>query len=526
MSGLGRLFEESAGRHADRPALVVDGETYRYGELHERARAVAAAIRRADDGGSPLGAICAERSLAAYVGILGTLLGGRGYVPLTPSFPPERTRAMLERSGARTVVADDAGLAALGAVADGGGTPLTVIAPGAARPPAWAAGSPHRVVCGHELGPAGGDAAPPVGPDQIAYLLFTSGTTGTPKGIGIRQRNVGAYLAAVAERYDLGPGDRCSQNFALTFDLSVHDLFVSWGAGACVCVPPARTAMAPGRFVADQALTSWFSTPSTAAMMLKLRMLRPGAFPSLRWSLFCGEALTVDVADAWRAAAPGALLDNLYGPTEATIACTAYRYEGANGGGEFANGVVPIGRPFGTTRAAVVNGSMRPVAPGGAGELLLGGGQLAGGYWADPERTGRAFVSVPALEPEGPWYRTGDLASLGARDELVYRGRIDDQIKIRGHRVELQEVESVVRAASDASSVVALGWPRTPAGADGIIVFLSGGGAADEAVLDGCRRALPEYMVPREVHRVEAMPLNPSGKVNRRRLLETREAMR
>jgi amino acid adenylation domain-containing protein len=525
VSGLGRLFEESAERHADHPALVVNGETYRYGDLHARARAVAAAIRDVDDGGSPLGAICAERSLAAYVGILGTLLAGRGYVPLNPSFPPERTRAMLERSGARTAVADDPGLEALaGVVRDE--EALTVIAPDAAGPPSWAAGSPHRVVCAHELGPATGDAAPAAGPEAIAYLLFTSGTTGTPKGIGIRQRNVGAYLAAIAERYDLGPGDRCSQNFALTFDLSVHDLFVSWGAGACVCVPPARTAMAPGRFVADQALTSWFSTPSTAAMMLKMRMLRPGTFPSLRWSLFCGEALTVDVADAWRAAAPGALLDNLYGPTEATIACTAYRYDGANGGGDFANGVVPIGRPFGTTRAAVVDGSMQPVAPGEAGELLLGGGQLAGGYWGDPERTGRAFVSVPALEPDGPWYRTGDLASLGPRDELVYRGRIDDQIKIRGHRVELQEVESVVRAASDASSVVALGWPRTAAGADGIIVFLSGGRAADEAVLGGCRRALPEYMVPREVHRIEAMPLNPSGKVDRRRLLETREAMR
>lgn len=284
--------------------------------------------------------------------------------------------------------------------------------------------------------------------------------------------------------------------------------------------------MAPGRFVFEQALTSWFSTPSTAALMLRMRMLRRGAFPSLRWSLFCGEALTVEVADAWRAAAPGSALDNLYGPTEATIACTAYRYDGANGGGGFVNGVVPIGRPFGTTRAAVVDARLQPVAPGEPGELLLGGGQLAGGYWRDPERSERAFVSVPALEPEGPWYRTGDLASVRERGELVYRGRIDDQIKVRGHRVELQEVESAVRAASDASAVVALGWPRTAAGADGIIVFLSGGGAADEAVLEGCRRALPEYMVPRELHRVEAMPLNPSGKVDRRRLLETREAMR
>ena len=137
-----------------------------------------------------------------------------------------------------------------------------------------------------------------------------------------------AYLEAAQARYAIGPEDRCSQTFALTFDLSVHDMFLCWAGGGCLCVPPARSVMAPGAFVQEQKLTCWFSTPSTAALMLRLRMLRANAFPTLRWSLFCGEALATPVADAWRAAAPASRLDNLYGPTEATIACTVHRYGG------------------------------------------------------------------------------------------------------------------------------------------------------------------------------------------------------
>ena len=160
------------------------------------------------------------------------------------------------------------------------------------------------------------------------------------------------------------------------------------------------------------------------------------------------------------------------------------------------NGVVPIGRPLGGTRVAVVDAGLRPTSQGEPGELLLGGDQLAPGYWRDPERTAAAFVDAPALEPVGPWYRTGDLVSLTASGELVYRGRMDDQIKIRGHRVELQEVEAVLRRVCGASSVVALGWPRTAAGADGIIAFLVGADGPENEILDACRAVLPDYMIP------------------------------
>jgi len=525
MRALGRVFAESAARHPGRPALRVAGETSTYAELLDRAQALARAIAATPPGEPALCAVHAERSLWAYAGILGALLAGRGYVPLGPSFPAERTRVMLERSGATAVVADPESVEALGEALDGLDRDVTVLLPGADAPPEWAGTAGRPVLSAPDIERVGGPLPEASGNgDGVAYLLFTSGTTGVPKGIGISDANVSAYLDSARERFALRPDDRCSQTFALTFDLSVHDMFVCWDAGACLCVPPARVAMAPGPFIRGEGLTAWFSTPSTAVMMDRLRMLGADAFPTLRLSLFCGEALTARTAEAWQRAAPAPTLENLYGPTEATIACTAYRWSSETSPEECVNGVVPIGRPFGRMATAVVDDALRPVAHGEPGELLLGGDQVAAGYWGDPERTGQAFVPVEALAPRGPWYRTGDLAAVDARGNLVYRGRKDDQIKIRGHRVELQEVEAAARAASAATAAVALGWPRTPAGADGIILFLVGAGPPDDEILGALRGRLPAYMIPSEINRVERLPLSPSGKVDRRRLLADREA--
>jgi non-ribosomal peptide synthetase component F len=331
-----------------------------------------------------------------------------------------------------------------------------------------------------------------------------------------------AYVHAMVERYDIQPEDRLSQAFALTFDPSVHDLFVCWRRGACLYVPPERVAMAPASFICEHQLTSWYSTPATAAIMLQLRMVRPAAFPSLRLSLFSGEALPVQLAAVWQQAAPHSRLENLYGPTEATINCTAYTYSPTISPMESVNGIVPIGQSFGQTRIAVVNQDGVPVGPDEVGELLLSGGQLAPGYWRDPVRTAKAFVAYPALSPAGPWYRTGDLVAVNANGNIQYHGRIDDQIKIRGHRVELQEVEGVIRDVSGAEVVVALGWPKTPAGADGIIVFLTQTPTSNATILAACKHRLPEYMIPQEIHHMSSIPLSTSGKIDRLALLQRR----
>ena len=480
---LSSRFLRSVERHPSRPALELDGETLSYEGLYTRACGIGGEL-----GEGPLSAVLAGRSPTAYAAVLGALLAGHGYVPLNPRFPARRNAAMLERSGARTLVVD----------AEGAELVEELLAE---------VGEPPRVVAADSVERSSGwrPAQPP--PDSIAYLLFTSGSTGVPKGVAVRHDNVVPFLDAAAERYGVREDDRCSQTFDLTFDLSVFDMFVAWDAGACLCVPSAKELMAPGGFVRRSELTLWFSVPSTAAFMRRLRQLRPGAFPTLRWSLFCGEPLPAELAGAFAEAAPAAVVENLYGPTEATIACTAYRWDPERSPGECVRGVVPIGAPIGATRTLVADD----------GELLLAGPQVTSGYWHDPERTAEAFLTPPG-ESE-VHYRTGD--RVGAGPPLVYLGRADDQIKVLGHRVELGEIEAALRDVAGVDEAVAVGWPRSESGAGGIAAFVPAPDADPDALRDELATRLRDYMLPRRIELRDELPLNANGKLDRQALIDS-----
>jgi amino acid adenylation domain-containing protein len=499
-------FLRSAADFPDRAALEVAGEQLSYGELAVRAERLAAAIAAAEpDGAPPLTAVFGSRSASTFAGILGALWAGNGYVPLNPSFPLDRCREMLIRSGAGTLVVDGDRERDVAALLAGMADPPTVIAADAVS--ATDTGTPFAPV------------APAAGDDAIAYLLFTSGSTGRPKGVGVAQRNVVAFLDAIQERYDFGPEDRFSQTFDLTFDLSVFDLFVAWGSGACVCCPSAAQLLSPARFIRAAELSVWFSVPSLGAMMRKLRMLKPESYPSLRWTLFCGEPLPAEMARAWTAAAPASIVENLYGPTEATIACTIQRFDPDAEDESEVNGIVSIGRALGATGTIVVDEELREVAPGDDGELLLSGPQVTPGYWQDAEKTAAAFVRPPGTE--GIHYRTGDRVRRPVRpeDPLVYVGRLDHQIKVMGHRVELGEIDAALRDASGIDAAIAVGWPLTDSGAGGVAAFLGDPDADVAALREELAGRLPDYMVPRRFELLPELPLNANGKFDRKAML-------
>jgi amino acid adenylation domain-containing protein len=499
-------FLTAAATHPERPALEVAGEHLRYGDLAERASVLAAAILdREARGAPPLTAVYASRSSAAFAGVLGALWAGHGYVPLNPGFPPDRLAEMLRRSGARVLIVDRE---RLGSVAE--------LFKDLDEPPVVIEAEATIAACAGRADPV----PPAAGAEAIAYLLFTSGSTGRPKGVGVTHANVTSFLAAIRERYAFGPTDRFSQTFDLTFDLSVFDQFVAWDAGGCLCCPSEAQLMSPARFIRESELSVWFSVPSLGAMMRKLRMLKPDAFPTIRASLFCGEPLPVELARAWAAAAPGSTVENLYGPTEATIACTVQPFDPADerGGAEL-NGVVAIGAPFGGTRTMVAGPDLREVAPGEEGELLLSGPQVTPGYWLDAEKTAAAFVQPPGTD--GVHYRTGDRVRrpLAAGEPLLYLGRMDHQIKVMGHRVELGEIEAVLREASGIDAAIAVGWPLTDSGAGGIAVFIADPDADVGALREQLAERLPDYMVPRRFELLEELPLNANGKFDRRAML-------
>lgn len=517
-------FLRSAEVFPERPALEIGGRTLAFSQLRDRAAAVAATLSKRSLGlGPPLTAVLADRTPTAFMGVLAALFNGHGYVPLHPRFPSSRTRSMLQRSGARAVIVDVAATVRLEEVLDGIEEPLLVVLPDQVDVEDVAGRWPQHTW----VGSAGLEAPaawrqPDVDPSAIAYLLFTSGSTGVPKGVGITHANATHLVATMVERYDVTEADRFSQTFDLTFDLSVFDMFVAWERGACVCPLTGKSLLAPGRFINDHRLTVWFSVPSVAILMKRLGMLKPNRYPTLRWSLFCGEPLVTQLAESWAAAAPRATLDNLYGPTEVTVACTGYRWDPARSPGQCELGLVPIGLPLPGMEARIFDDDLQEVSGEGEGELLMAGPQVAPGYWQDPERTDAAFVVPPTRSLVH--YRTGDRVRRSGPDGLLrYVGRLDSQIKVHGHRVELGEVEAVLRQVSGVEAAVALGWPPSPGGASGVVAFLGSTKVDIGDLLTTVAGHLPDYMVPRQVHLLPELPVNVNGKFDRIRLRQLLE---
>jgi amino acid adenylation domain-containing protein len=513
-------FLRAAQRFPGRPALEVEGRELSYSELRDRALALAATLEHeGPHDGIALTAVLAYRSATAFAGVLGALLRGHGYVPLNPGFPSERTRLMLEHSEAHTIVVDADSAEGLAEVLDGVGRPLVILLPDHEDVSVLAAQLPvHRVLGAADVRPADGFAPADTDPGAVAYLMFTSGSTGTPKGVMVTHANVNHYVDVLGGRYAVTEEDRFSQTAEMTFDNSVLDIFLAWQNGACVCCPSRKALISPGRYIRNSRITIWFSVPSTAIFMRRLNALKPGSYPTLRFSMFAGEALPAEVCEAWLEAAPNTVVENLYGPTEVTVDCLVYRWDPDTAPGECEHGIVPIGHTLPGMSALVVDSDLREVEPGAEGELLVSGPQVSLGYLKDPEKTAAAFVHPPGREELH--YRTGDLVRRPATEggPIPYLGRIDHQVQIFGERVELGEIEAALRAESHTDAVVAVGWPVTAAGASGIEAFVGDERVDAEELRLRLRALLPGQMAPRRVHVLPELPLNDNGKFDRKAL--------
>ena len=517
-------FCKSVDGFPSRPALVIDGESFTYLDVCRTAQRIASAIIQHEQDPYPLVGLLAHRSMSAYGSILGALAAGKGYVPLNPKFPVERTRRMLLLSGVSLLVVGKEALAQLPKLLSEVDRRLTIILPDVGDTGDLGTRfHQHLFVSSADISDRRNVSFEhDTRPTDIAYLLFTSGSTGEPKGIPVSQSNVCSYLQHVCERYDLNEHDRFSQSFDLTFDLSMHDLFVCWEHGGCVFTMPESSALATASFIRKHRLTAWFSVPSVVGVLAKVGLLQPNCFPSLRHSFFCGEPLPSSYAQLWQRAAPNAVVENLYGPTETTIAIAYYRWDQMTSPKECLNGIVPIGQIFQGQRFRILDHNRNPARTGDHGELCLSGSQVSPGYWNDPDKTAEQFIRLKG--EEGRWYRTGDLVKQDETGCLHYFGRIDHQVKIRGYRVELQEVDAVLRRACATEEVVSVPWPVKDGNAVGVAAFISGVKDINRSnVLTYCRKFLPDYMVPREIHVLDLMPLNMNGKVDRKQLVNLLE---
>ncbi|GAA4617743.1 AMP-binding protein [Saccharopolyspora hordei] len=454
-------FERSADAFGDAVALEVAGERLTYDELRGRAEELAA---RLAGGGAQRVGLLAGRSVTAYVGYLAALRAGAAVVPLNPEHPASRTRSVVEAAGVDLLITE------------------SELVPGVPAPPREA------------------------GPDDLAYIIFTSGSTGTPKGVPISHRNLGAYLRQVAPRCGIGPGSRVSGNFELTFDGSVHDLFVTWSQGGTLVVPQRSQLLSPVQAVNALRLTHWFSVPSLISFAARLGTLAPASMPTLERTTFGGEAVPFDAVRQWKTAAPGSAVEVLYGPTELTVACTGYLLpEDPADWPETPNGTAPIGTCFPEVEHLVLDDDG---APAERGELCLRGPQRFGGYLDPADDEGRFLP--------GGWYRTGDRVAV-QDGLLVHLGRLDDQVKVRGHRIELGEVEAALRRQPGVRDATVLAVPTTDGGPE-LAAAVCGTGCVAEQLHAALGDSLPPYMLPRRITVLDQMPLNASGKVDRRAL--------
>ena len=477
-------------------ALRIGRQSYSYRELHERALALAGEVVALAGPRPRRVGFLASRTLQAYAGMLAALYAGATAVPLNPDFPAPRTVEMIEAVGLDALIVDERGAGRLEQLGDAlKGVPVV-------------------------LEPTGVPLAAPLAtsPDDVAYIMFTSGSTGRPKGVPVLQRNADAWLGAIHAHFGFGPGEVFSQTYELTFDSAMFDLFAGWGSGgAVVCVPP-RMLGSLDKFLTAQGVTVWFSVPSAIGFVRGMGGLAPGSLPTLRWSLFAGESLLAQDAAAWQAAASNSRLENMYGPTETTVTCSALPWDAQNFGPENClNGIVPLGTMFPTTRYLIHAPRVDPATATETatdvetdpetGELCLAGDQVFPGYLDPQDDEGRFLVHAGER-----WYRTGDLVRRLENGQLAFLGRTDHQVKIRGVRVELTEVEWALRQVTGIEDAVAVAHEGE------LVAFCTGERRPLAQISAELAVFLPRVLVPRQFFFVGEFPLSTNRKIDRQAL--------
>ncbi len=507
-------FIEHAGLNPEHLALVLHDSRYSYDDLLGKANKLAHQLStlKSKHSTARVG-ILASRSVEAYSAVLAALISGVTYLPINPKQPKSRIIELLKLAAPDALVLDQKRIALLDQELSQF-LPNTIIAP------------EHQSQRLGEISIMGKDqlTAPieklgSVNKSGLAYILFTSGSTGTPKGVMISLGNLEHFVQYVLQRYELKTHDRVSQFYELSFDLSALEMFLTWCSGATLFVVPEGELLQPAKFIKTNALTVWSCVPSIVGIMQRLKVLGDNCFPSLRLSLFGGEALNLPTYQAWNKAAPKSVVENIYGPTELTVCCSFERV-GNPPRLTKDRDTISIGKPSDSMLAAIVDQNKNILGQGQVGELCFSGPQAAQGYLGNAKETERKFIRLvhPAHGPTS-WYLTGDLAYQDEQGYLYHLGRIDNQIKLLGHRIELEEVEAHLLNISAASSVACVAWPRRNDLVEGIVAFVAGTKISADKIMLQLKQRLPSYMLPSRIILKETLPLTLHAKIDRKALV-------
>jgi amino acid adenylation domain-containing protein len=513
-------FLQSSRKFPEREALVVDNFVFTYRQLSQMAALFKKVICTSRVKDEKLIGVFAYRKPAAYAGVLAILASGCGYVPLNPELPTERSLKALNLSRISTVIVSLECKSAFDELLKSIKIKMLFVLVGMDVNSYINEYPMHHFIGIDDLSSGKEELEiEPVSKDDIAYLLFTSGSTGDPKGVPVSHHNVRSYVEFITGRYDINEHDRCSQMHDMTFDFSIHDIYPTWEKGACLCVASKQDKLLPVNYIQRNKISLWACVPSIVVLIEKYGRLQPNIFPDIRLTFFCGEALYATVAEKWQSAASASKIVNLYGPTETTMAISYYEWDQTISLSQSINGIVPIGHIFAGQKARVILDNGQIAKEGEVGELCLSGSQVTKGYWNNPNQTAAQYVHF-ADTGDTLWYKTGDLVQKDIQGCFYYMGRVDNQIKVLGNRVELGEIEKILREASGVELAVCIPWPVNQGNADGLIAFVCESKTSDKQILEYCREKLPKYMVPTAIYFIKDMPMNNNGKIDRLQLKE------
>jgi amino acid adenylation domain-containing protein len=510
---LHQALSSAAEQHPDHAAVRFASETLTYQELVGRANSLAhvlvdQGLRRGDRVG-----IYMNKSLEAITAVYGILAAGGAYVPLDPFAPVARLRYVIRDCGIRCLITRADKLNQIRQIlAEPTGLECLIGVPAETD-------VPLRMMAWDEVYRAGATAAPEVATieQDLAYILYTSGSTGVPKGIVHTHRSGLSFAAWAADAYGVHHTDRLSNHAPLHFDLSTFDLFASAIAGATTVVLPEAVTRFPAslaKVMAEERLTVWYSVPYALIQLLQRGNLASRDLSALRWVLFAGEPFPTKHLRQVMALLPHARFSNLYGPTETNV-CTYYHVPQLAADSDEP---IPIGRPCSNVEALVVDAADQPVSAGQVGELLIRGPVVMRGYWAQPEKTSRGFYRRPAFSQfEDLFYRTGDLVQLMPDGNYKFLGRKDRQIKTRGYRVELDEIEVALLSHAGVEEAAAFGVADGQGSnrIEACVILKAGMELTSAQLIEYLAGRLPPYAVPAQLGIAADLPRTSTGKIDR-----------
>ncbi len=499
-------FDRALAEDPGKLAVTCGPDELTYAQVDRAASAISDRLRLAGMRRGDCVPVFMPKSVDAICSILGVLRADGAYVPLDTDSPASRVAGIVTACGSGLMLVNAAGRAKLLSAEYALMTiKLTLV----------------DVDDAHLVELSGSRREYSAISVDMAYVLFTSGSTGSPKGVMISHQAVIDYIDWCVHQYRITARDQVANHAPLYFDNSTFDLYTAFASGATLhLVPPELNAVVPrlASWLRDRAISVFFCVPSVLTLLLKSRRLRAGMFPDLRELVFAGEVVQPDVLTAWMELFPEARFTNMYGPTEITVDCTWHAVETPPG-----DEPVPIGkaRPNMELFIALESGELSQ-SPGSTGELWVRGLSVGYGYLGDPDKTAMAFVQHPSSRFPDRLYRTGDLVRMREDGALLFLGRADQQIKYLGHRIELGEIEAHLQALSEVEEAVVVFHRAENPAQEGIGALVSTrSGLQSSEVLALLKQLVPGYMLPRKLKcTTEPFPRTPNGKYDRKEILQ------